>query len=117
MVETSRLESIRNTCLLVASEETAYNRHYTGGLHNHCGPVSFVVQRLLGGHILWGTVHGSRHYWNKLPCGRECDLTSCQFGGDGLTPVATGTLAPPRKHINPRFSTFWSRFYAEFTKW
>ena len=51
----------------------------------HCASTALVVQDRLGGELLMADVHeadGSRqgvHYWNRLPDGRELDLTREQF--------------------------------------
>jgi hypothetical protein len=53
-----------------------------------CTATAFVVQDLLGGELLSAEVlnaDGSRqgwHYWNRLPDGREVDLTREQFTPD-----------------------------------
>src|SRR6185436_8318353 len=57
-------------------------------LAGHCGIVAVVVQGLFGGEIIEGSYRSSRHYWNRLPDGREIDMTSCQFGGDGINKIA-----------------------------
>ena len=49
-----------------------------------------MVQALLGGDIVTGRIKGEPHYWNRLPDGKEVDLTSCQFGGDGFKPFKKG---------------------------
>jgi len=52
-----------------------------------CASTALVVQDRLGGVLLIADVHeadGSRqgvHYWNRLPDGREVDLTREQFRG------------------------------------
>lgn len=55
-----------------------------------CSTVAVLVQGMFGGDVLSGKVQGVMHYWNRLPGGFEADLTSCQFGGDGMTPLAKG---------------------------
>lgn len=56
-----------------------------------CGVTALVVQDLLGGDlVLAEVVAGGRkvghHYWNRLPEGREADLTADQFHlGEQLT--------------------------------
>src|SRR6185436_17849990 len=50
-----------------------------------CASTALVIQDRLGGELLIADVHeadGSRqgvHYWNRLPDGRELDLTREQF--------------------------------------
>lgn len=53
-----------------------------------CGTTALVVHDLLGGDLVLAEVRrrdGSRqgvHYWNRLPDGREVDLTREQFRAD-----------------------------------
>lgn len=49
-----------------------------------CYVTALCVQDILGGMILQGDVKGISHFWNRLPNGQEFDLTSDQFGGDGI---------------------------------
>jgi hypothetical protein len=49
-----------------------------------CGVTALIVRELCGGELILGEVHvdGARtgyHYWNRLPGGREIDLTAEQF--------------------------------------
>lgn len=46
-----------------------------------CAVTSMVVQDHLGGTLIRGEVAGIVHYWNRLPGGREFDLTREQFRG------------------------------------
>jgi hypothetical protein len=59
-------------------------------LYLHCAAAATVIRVLFGGDIVTGKVCGERHYWNRLPDGQEVDFTSCQYGGDGFTPLAKG---------------------------
>jgi len=103
-----------------ASPETAYDPiGYEHGrtvspLIEHCGCVAYAVRELFGGHILTGKVHGETHFWNQLPDGTEVDLSSDQYGGDGVTPVGRGRKIPDRKTTNPRFSLFLERIVERF---
>ena len=55
-----------------------------------CVEVSLIIHGIFGGILLSGFVGENQHYWNRLPDGRELDLTSDQFGGDGYAPLITG---------------------------
>lgn len=49
-----------------------------------CGVTALVVQDLLGGDLVLGEVFVEQvkvghHYWNRLPDGRDVDLTADQF--------------------------------------
>jgi hypothetical protein len=47
---------------------------------NQCAVSALVVQDLLGGDLLrCKMTNGDSHYWNRLPDGREVDLTTDQF--------------------------------------
>lgn len=45
-----------------------------------CAVTALIVQDLLGGDLLRGSVNGVEHYWNRLPDLSEVDLTRHQFG-------------------------------------
>jgi hypothetical protein len=45
-----------------------------------CAVTALAIQDELGGELLRSTVSGVSHYWNRLPGGREVDLTFEQFG-------------------------------------
>ena len=44
-----------------------------------CAVTALIVQDLFGGGLLRGDIVGGTHYWNRLPGGREIDLTAEQF--------------------------------------
>ena len=101
-----------------AGPDTAYDpeaweaRRQECPLAEHCNAAAWVVQQRYGGEILMTKMpDGSRHFWNRLPDGREVDLTGDQYGGDGLTPVSPtpGRPAPTWKNVNPRFQTLHDR--------
>jgi hypothetical protein len=47
---------------------------------NQCAVTALVVQDYLGGELLRQELNdGISHYWNRLPCGQELDLTFMQF--------------------------------------
>lgn len=78
-------------------------------LTGHCHAVAHVVRERFGGELVKGTVKGQSHAWNRLPGGREVDLSGSQYGGDGLHPLVTGEVAPWPKSVNPRFARFAER--------
>lgn len=107
-----RLRKYRRSFLSVAARDTAHSprkwdKHK--GLTGHCGAVSYMIQRLMGGDLVGGAVKGERHIWNRLPNGTEVDLTSDQFGGDGFTPLKKGRLLPPRQRWSARCAVFEDR--------
>ena len=44
-----------------------------------CAVTALIVQDVFGGELLRGRLVVGTHYWNRLPDGREIDLTSEQF--------------------------------------
>ena len=54
-----------------------------------CYITALVVQDFFGGQIVrWKGPDGlGSHYWNILPDGKQVDLTSDQYGGDGFDPI------------------------------
>lgn len=105
-----QIELLRRACLAVAGAETScYPEAYDpkkSPLDGHCGAVSSMIQGIFGGDIVTGKVNGVTHYWNRLPDGTEIDLTSCQFGGDGYTPLQKGRKVKRKGLTNPRFLLF-----------
>jgi hypothetical protein len=63
----------------------------------HCDMTALVVHDLLGGELMMGEVHldGEQHgyhWWNRLDCGLEVDLTREQFQhGEVVTPTQVVT--------------------------
>jgi hypothetical protein len=45
-----------------------------------CAVTALLIQESFGGILLVSMVGGIQHYWNRLPNGREIDLTRQQFG-------------------------------------
>ena len=85
-----------------ASEDTAYNAEYEpekGKLHNHCGCVAYVIQKMFGGELMGA----KKHIWNRIE-DVEYDATK-----DDLIPSYNGHVLPERKTINPRFKMFEER--------
>lgn len=108
-------KELKNLFIKVAAYDTAFNpdlykklkseKKLKSFLELHCGAVSSAVQLIVGGEIVTGKINGTTHYWNRLSNGEEVDLTSCQFGGDGFSPLKRGRLVK-RKNLNPRFQLF-----------
>lgn len=58
--------------------------HPGNAARGQCGVTALVVQDLLGGELIVGEVFVGEvkvghHYWNRLPGGRDVDLTAGQF--------------------------------------
>lgn len=110
----TQLTTIKKACEAVASAETccypeAYDREKSP-LDGHCAAVATMLQGIFGGDIVTGKVKGIRHYWNRIE-GKEYDLTSCQFGGDGYFPLEKGRKASRPELLDPRFLLFAQRVY------
>lgn len=80
-------------------------------LCGHCGVVAVLIQRVYGGVILRGTVGRSQHFWNRLPCGRHVDLTSCQYGGDGLRPITRRRRSRGKPVATPTAAELSQQYY------
>lgn len=104
------LLDLRVAMMSAAGPDTAFNhdqyQQADTPLASHCGACAYVVSQKFGGEIMVGRVGTDTHYWNILPDGTQIDLTSDQYGGDGINPVAQGRRAPPRRTVNPRFKKF-----------
>jgi hypothetical protein len=114
----AELQRLRRAALRVAAQDTAYDADAyrtaqaqgRSPLVGHCNAMAYVVQSRLGGEIVEGRAGKERHMWNRLPNGVEVDLTSDQYGGDGLTPVASPRRdVPARAAVNKRFAVFRDR--------
>lgn len=66
----------------------------------HCDITALLVNDLLGGDLMLGTVHAvdgeqhGYHWWNRLPSGIEIDLTREQFR-DGQKVTAARVVRQP----------------------
>lgn len=84
-----------------------------------CAPTALLGQYFLGGQILKGLVRiqkpgyryiiESTHLWNKLPDGRQIDLSAEQFRGTFTTRVGESKIVPRSdlmriKHVRQRYS-------------
>lgn len=124
---TSKVENINIKELLklkdifarIASPDTAYdpdtyeaNKHKSA-LYGHCGCVAHILREVLGGSILVGKIDNTTHLWNLFPNGEEVDLTSCQFGGDGSSPIIKGRIYNKELGNNHRITLFKNKFEKE----
>ena len=107
---TQELKRIREAMIECASPDTALDGLFSrqvSPLHNHCGCVAYTVQQHLGGDIL--VEMEKEHYLNQLPDGRIIDLSSCQFGGDGYTPMTPDVMPAMDFDANDRILLFANR--------
>ena len=64
------------------SKETSYHsKKWTSKnpAFGQCAITSLIIQDFFDGKILETVIGGVSHYWNKLPNGKEVDLTKTQF--------------------------------------
>jgi hypothetical protein len=68
-----------------------------------CYVTALCIKDILGGDIVQGLVFGQNHYWNYFSsCGKEFDLTSDQFGGDGIHRHPEAIWTNKFNHCNQR---------------
>jgi len=107
------LRTLRAAMVKAARADTAYApakwKRAKDPLTGHCYGAAHLVQDRFGGEIVKGVVRGQAHAWNRLPGGREVDLTGSQYGGDGLHPLVQGEGVAASRSTNPRFARFAER--------
>lgn len=112
------LKILKEAMVRAASHYTAYG-HYDPSLSRldgHCGAAAFTVQKILGGDLVGGKIEGERHIWNRLPDGTEIDMTACQYGGVGFSPMTKGKTLPKRRTSNAKHELFYSLTIGEMKK-
>ena len=111
------LRTLRAAMVKAARADTAYApatwTRAKDPLTGHCYGAAHLVQDRFGGEIVKGTVRGEAHAWNRLPGGREVDLTGSQYGGDGMHPLVQGEGVATSRSTNPRFARFAARVDAQ----
>lgn len=111
------LRTLRAAMVKAARADTAYApatwTRAKDPLTGHCYAAAHLVQDRFGGEIVKGTVRGQAHAWNRLPGGREVDLTGSQYGGDGMRPLVKGEGLATSRSTNPRFARFAARVDAQ----
>ena len=111
------LRTLRAAMVKAARADTAYApatwTRAKDPLTGHCYAAAHLVQDRFGGEIVKGTVRGQAHAWNRLPGGREVDLTGSQYGGDGMRPLVKGEGVATSRSTNPRFARFAARVDAQ----
>lgn len=80
-----------------------------------CYVTALLLKDLFGGDVMHGYVElnekNEHHFWNRIN-GLEIDLTSDQYGGDGINPVTDGGIYRRLNFKNKRFLLLKERFYA-----
>lgn len=68
---------------------------------NQCAVTAVVVQDYLGGEMLRCETSDPdvSHYWNRLPDGREVDLTEAQFEYTGIEPYKHEFVVRTREYV------------------
>jgi hypothetical protein len=132
---TIMLKQLRSACLKAARPESsswpsAYRKRRKAGtlsspVEGHCGAIATMIHGMFGGQImhgigpkLQGLGQWTGHFWNRLPDGREIDLTSCQFGGDGMSPICSGEpeTLPDNFLVGPEALEFAARVSRELSR-
>jgi hypothetical protein len=93
------IELIENALRKAWSRETCYPPDQEkwsdeNPAFGQCAVTSLIIQDFFGGEILY--CKHLHHYWNKLPDGKEIDLTRSQFGNK-VRPCADKVV--PREYI------------------
>lgn len=101
----AQLAELRKAMLSVVHVERKYT-DWCSPLTGHCVAAALMVQACFGGVLVTGKVNDCPHYWNRLPDGREVDLTSCQFGGDGFNAMTRGRKVPTPELKDPAHLAF-----------
>ena len=111
------LKKFRKVLERVWSKETAYPPSLKSGRkcksRGQCYVTALLIKFFFGGEIVYGYVGKERHYWNLLDDGKEFDLTSDQYGGDGLHPVTEKRGFSYSNFQNKRFQKLWEKFMNE----
>jgi hypothetical protein len=76
------------------------NWHPGNPARGQCGVTALIVQDLLGGELILGEVFVGNtkvghHHWNRLPGGRDVDLTADQFSPQEIVVGAQVQQRPP----------------------
>ncbi len=75
------------------SNKTKYRysvtNEYNTKSRGQCWVTAVTDKFVFGGDVVYSTVNGEMHYWNRFPDHGEVDFTSDQYGGDGMNPVTT----------------------------
>lgn len=73
---------------------------------NQCAVTAMVIQDYLGGDLLRCECdNGDSHYWNRLPNGKQVDLTYGQFRYSGITPFKNDFIVRERSYVNGHSNT------------
>lgn len=83
-------------------KETAMGDRWTPRCRSldQCAVTALVVQDIYGGALLrCETLEGDSHYWNRLPNGRELDLTRAQFAHITDEPLRDTVIVRDRQYV------------------
>lgn len=74
--------------------------HEANPSRGQCAATTLVVHDLLGGELILAKAYRAGrqrgyHWWNRLPCGVELDLTREQFDGDEVVGEGRRLVRPP----------------------
>jgi len=96
-------KNLKSALLASWSEKTSWTKNFDpeNPSANQCRVTSAVVQKLLGGKVLYAVIKKrpfTSHFWNRLPNGKEIDFTLGQFSKSVIIPK--GTIAPIKEVLS-----------------
>ena len=105
------LKELRNKLEQCWDKKTSFSR--TEGSRGQCYVTALLISKLydceiMHGHVLFNGIK-EHHFWNSIH-NLEIDLTSDQYGGDGINPITTGKWYGRANFKNRRFLILEKRF-------
>ena len=83
------IDNVVTELVLAWSRETSsdpVNWSDSNPAYGQCAVSALVIQSVMGGDLLRAKVGSVSHYWNRLSCGIELDVTRGQFDPDTAIP-------------------------------
>lgn len=92
--EKINLKNLKKALRAAWNKETSWTGKFNpkNPAADQCRATSAVVQKLLGGKILYAVIKKRpfiSHFWNRLPNGKEIDFTARQFPKNVIIPKGT----------------------------
>jgi hypothetical protein len=114
------IKTFREKCVSSWDKDTAYPgslkyNPLNSESRGQCYVTALAVMMSFGGKLVRGITHEETHYWNKFTGGIEIDLTSDQFGGNGIHPVSASEIKEVSPNFdNKRFLMLWNRIKSKY---
>ncbi len=109
LVDEGQIHSLRTILIKCWKKDTSFS--HSDGSKGQCYVTALLIKYLYGGEILHGYVNQEHHFWNLIN-GKEIDLTSDQYGGNGFNPVTCGRVYKRVNFENRRFRKLLERYNA-----